>query len=135
MASYAVTCPIETWGSRKVASSATITMSASATKCSPPPAQVPLTAAMTGLRTSLCQAVNRSSARLVRRDCSRSASGSEANWPTSRPVWKADPFPVLTMTRTSGSASSSCHARSSSASITASMALPRSGRSKISQPM
>ena len=32
-------------------------MSASATKCRPPPAQVPLTAAMTGFDTPLCQAV------------------------------------------------------------------------------
>ena len=40
-----------------------MTMSASATKCSPPPAQVPLTAATTGFHTWFCQAVRRSSAR------------------------------------------------------------------------
>ena len=114
--------------------SAAITMSASATKCRPPPAHVPLTAAMTGFHTWLCQAVSLSSASRVRRDCSRSASLSRLSWTTSRPVWKAGPLPVLTITRTSGSASSSSQARSSSASIVASMALPTSGRSKTSQP-
>ena len=134
MASYAVTWPTDTWGSRKRASVEAITMSASATKCRPPPAHMPLTAAITGLRTPLCQALMRSSARLVRRDCSRSAAGSRASWATSSPVWKAAPAPVLTMTRTSGSASSSAQAASSSASMVASMALPTSGRSKISHP-
>ena len=38
IASYAVTCPIDTCGSRNVALLDAITMSASATKCSPPPA-------------------------------------------------------------------------------------------------
>ena len=79
-----------------------MTTSASATKCSPPPAQTPLTAAMTGFQTWLCQAVSRSSARLVRRDCSRRASGP---WPAPpRPArsWKARPSPVLTITRTAG---------------------------------
>ena len=41
MPSYALTWPTETCGSTKVASDAAITMSASATKCSPPPAHVP----------------------------------------------------------------------------------------------
>ena len=40
-------------------------MSASATKWSPPPAQTPLTAAITGFQTWLCHAVSRSSASLV----------------------------------------------------------------------
>ena len=38
-----------------------ITMSASATKWSPPPAHTPFTAAITGFHTSLCHAVSRSS--------------------------------------------------------------------------
>ena len=134
MASYAVTWPTDTWGSRNVASLAAMTMSASATKCSPPPAHVPLTAAITGFHTWLCQAVRRSSARLVRRDCSRSASGSRLSWAMSSPVWKAGPLPVVTTTRTAGSASRSAQARSSSAIIVPSMALPRSGRSNTSQP-
>src|SRR4051812_9367131 len=46
IASYAVTCPIDTCGSRNVASDEHITMSASATKCSPPPAHTPFTAAI-----------------------------------------------------------------------------------------
>ncbi len=109
-------------------------MSASATKCSPPPAHTPLTAAITGFHTSLCQPVNRSSNRFVRRDCSRRASGSRASWATSSPVWNALPAPVFTMTRTSGSASSSRQARSSSSIMRAFIALPASGRSKTSQP-
>ena len=99
-----------------------------------PPAQTPLTAAITGFPTPLCQAVSRSATSRVRRDCSRSASLSRASWRTSRPVWNASPLPVLTITRTSGSASSSCHAVSSSASIVASIALAASGRSNTSQP-
>ncbi len=134
MASYAVTWPTDTWGSRKRASVEATTMSASATKWRPPPAHTPLTAAITGLRTPLCQALMRSSARLVRRDCSRSAAGSRASWATSSPVWNEAPAPVLTMTRTSGSASSSAQAASSSASMVASMALPTSGRSNVSHP-
>ena len=59
IASYDVTCPTDTWGSRNVALLAAITMSASATKCSPPPATVPLTAAITGFHTLLCHAVKR----------------------------------------------------------------------------
>src|SRR4029079_14776264 len=53
---------------------------------------------------------------------------------TSRPVWKLRPFPVLTITRTAGSSSSSRHASSSSVIMRASIALPTSGRSKTSQP-
>ena len=89
------------------ASAAAITTSASATKCSPPPAHTPLTAAITGFVTSLCHAVKRSSNRFVRRLCSRSASRSRLICATSTPVWNASPAPVLTITRTSGSASSS----------------------------
>ena len=69
--SYDIACPNDTWVSKNVASLAAMTMSASATKWSPPPAQLPLTAAMTGVHTWLCHAVNRSSASRVRRDCSR----------------------------------------------------------------
>ena len=111
MGSSAVTWPTDTWGSTKVAFDDAITMSASATKCRPPPAQMPLTAAITGLSTLLCHAVSLSSERLVWRDCSRSASLSLASWRTSRPVWKAFPSPVLMITRTWGSAASSFHAR------------------------
>ena len=68
--------PIDTCGSRNAPSLDAITTSASATKCSPPPADTPLTAAITGLPIPLCHAVSRSSARLVRRDSSRSAPGS-----------------------------------------------------------
>ena len=64
IASYAVTCPIDTCGSRNVAFADAITMSASATKCSPPPAHTPFTAAITGFHTPLCHAVSRSSASL-----------------------------------------------------------------------
>ena len=79
-----------------------MTMSASATKCSPPPAQIPFTAATTGFHTSLCHDVSRSSARRVRPDCLRRASGSRLSWTTSSPVWNTPPSPVFTMTRTSG---------------------------------
>src|SRR5690606_14752080 len=48
MVSKALTWPTDTWGSRNVASVEAMTMSASATKWSPPPAQAPLTAAITG---------------------------------------------------------------------------------------
>ncbi len=75
MTSYALTWPTETWGSRNCASEAASTMSASATKCSPPPAHTPFTAVMTGFATPQCQAVMRSSARRVRPDCLRRASG------------------------------------------------------------
>ena len=110
-------------------------MSASVTKWSPPPAHNPFTAQITGFVTPLCQAVSRSAASRVRRDCSRNASRSFASWTTSKPVWNSRPLPVLMITRTCGSESSSCHAASSSSSIVASMALPESGRLKISQPM
>ncbi len=49
--SSAVTWPTETWGSTKEAASPASTRSASATKCRPPPAQTPLTAAITGTST------------------------------------------------------------------------------------
>ncbi len=78
IASDAVTWPIDTCGSRNVASLDAITMSASATKWRPPPAHTPLIAAITGFHTELCHAVSRSSDRFVRRDCSRSASGFAA---------------------------------------------------------
>jgi hypothetical protein len=52
----------------------------------------------------------------------------------SSPVWKAGPLPVLTITRTSGSPSSSAQASGSSSNIVASIALPTPGRSKTSQP-
>ena len=78
-------------------------MSASATKCRPPPAHTPLTAAITGFQTSLCHAVRRSCEVLACvGDCSRSASGSLLSCTTSRPVWNARPSPVLTITRTVG---------------------------------
>ncbi len=111
-------------------------MSASATKCSPPPAHTPFTAAITGFHTSLCHAVKRSANRFVRRDCSRSASRSRASCATSRPVWKASPFPVLTMTCTSGSSSSARHARSSSLHHPRvhRVARPRAGRRRASRP-
>ena len=39
--SYDIACPSDTWVSKNVASLAAITTSASATKWSPPPAQLP----------------------------------------------------------------------------------------------
>ena len=60
--SNALTCPTLTCGSRKVAVDDAMTTSASATKCRPPPAQTPFTAAITGFDTRLCHAVRRSSA-------------------------------------------------------------------------
>src|SRR5262249_17191163 len=126
--------PRDTWGSVNCASLAAITTSASATKCNPPPAHIPLTAAITGVHTSLCHAVKRSAASRVRRDCSRIASLSRPSAATSRPVWKLRPSPVFTITRTAGSSSSSCHASSSSVIMRASIALPTSGRAKISHP-
>ena len=59
---------------------------------------------------------------------------SEAISVTSTPVWKARPSPVWTITRTSGSASSSFQASSNSSRMWAFMALSRSGRLLISQP-
>jgi hypothetical protein len=84
--SNAETWPMDTCGSSSWARLEAMTMSASATKWSPPPAHTPLTAAITGFQTSLCHAVNLSSARLVRRDCSRSASLSRDSCTTSSPV-------------------------------------------------
>ncbi len=57
MASMATTCPTETCGSKNCASDAAMTMSASATQWNPPPAQMPLTAVMTGFQMWFCQAV------------------------------------------------------------------------------
>jgi hypothetical protein len=57
MASSATTWPIDTWGSKNSASDAAMTMSASATQWNPPPAQIPLTAVMTGFQTFWCHAV------------------------------------------------------------------------------
>ena len=68
--SKAVTCPTDTCGSRNSALVDAMTMSASATKWSPPPAQIPLTAAITGFVTPQCQAVS----------AARHASSGE-NWP------------------------------------------------------
>ena len=54
-----------------------------------------------------------------RRGCGGTARAARpcpsASCRTSRPVWKASPLPVFTITRTAGSASSSAHACSSSA--------------------
>ena len=57
IASIDTTCPIEVCGSKNCASDAAITMSESAIQWKPPPAQMPLTAVITGFHTSLCQAV------------------------------------------------------------------------------
>ena len=57
MASIATTWPTDTCGSKNWASDAAITMSASATQWNAPPAQMPLTAVMTGFHTCWCQAV------------------------------------------------------------------------------
>ena len=132
--SNADTCPTDTCGSRNVAPSAAMAMSASATKWRPPPAQVPLTAAITGLVTPQCHEVIRSAKSRVRREPARSASGSLASCFTSSPVWKALPLPVLTMALTDVSASNSAHAASNSTNIRASMALPASGRLNTSHP-
>ena len=53
---------------------------------------------------------------------------------TSTPVWNARPSPVCTITRTSGSASSSFQATANSSRICADIALSWSGRLLISQP-
>jgi hypothetical protein len=53
---------------------------------------------------------------------------------TSTPVWNARPSPVCTITRTSGSASSSVQATPSSSRIWLFIALSWSGRLLISQP-
>ncbi len=57
IASTATTCPTDTCGSKNCASLAAITMSASATQWNAPPAQMPLTAVITGLATPCCHAV------------------------------------------------------------------------------
>ena len=57
IASIATTWPTETCGSKNWASEAAITMSASATQWKPPPAQMPLTAVITGFRHRWCHAV------------------------------------------------------------------------------
>ena len=54
-------------------------MSASATRCSPPPAHTPLTAAITGFHTPQCHDEIFSSASRVRRECSRIASLSRGD--------------------------------------------------------
>src|SRR5579862_2100481 len=53
---------------------------------------------------------------------------------TSTPVWNARPAPVCTITRTSGSASSSFHATANSSRICAVIAFSCSGRLLINQP-
>ena len=57
IASIETTWPIDTCGSKNCASDAAITMSESAIQWNPPPAQMPLTAVITGFHTSLCHAV------------------------------------------------------------------------------
>ena len=57
IASIDTTWPIDTCGSKNCASDAAITMSESAIQWKPPPAQMPLTAVITGFHTSLCHAV------------------------------------------------------------------------------
>ena len=57
IASIETTCPTDTCGSKNCASLAAITMSASATQWNAPPAQMPLTAVITGLSTPWCHAV------------------------------------------------------------------------------
>ena len=57
IASIATTWPTDTCGSKNCASDAAMTMSASATQWKPPPAQIPLTAVMTGFQTFWCHAV------------------------------------------------------------------------------
>jgi hypothetical protein len=57
IASSDTTWPIDVCGSKNWASEAAMQMSASATQWNPPPAQIPLTAVITGLVTFWCQAV------------------------------------------------------------------------------
>ena len=57
MASIDTTWPTDTCGSKNWASDAAITMSASATQWNPPPAQMPLTAVITGFHTAGATAV------------------------------------------------------------------------------
>ena len=135
MASYAVTCPTDTWGSRNVAFDAAITMSASATKCSPPPAHTPLTAAITGFHTWLCHAVSRSSASRVRRRLLAQRLVVAAQLGDVEAGLEGPPFAgVHDHPHRRDRRRARRHACSSSASIVASMALAASGRSKISQP-
>ena len=53
IASIATTWPTDTCGSKNCASDAAMTMSASATQWKPPPAQIPLTAVITGFHDLL----------------------------------------------------------------------------------
>ena len=57
IASIDTTWPIDTCGSKNCASDAAITMSESAIQWKAPPAQIPLTAVITGFHTSLCHTV------------------------------------------------------------------------------
>ena len=52
----------------------------------------------------------------------------------SAPVWKARPLPVCTITRTSGSSSSSFHASANSSRIALFIAFRASGRLLINHP-
>ena len=65
-----------------------MTTSASATKCSPPPAQTPLTATMVGSHTSFCSAVIRWISAILFEVCSRNPPRSPTrcrSMPTQKP--------------------------------------------------
>ena len=135
IASYATAWPTETCGSRNVACSAAITMSASATKCSPPPAHTPLTAAITGFHTSLCHAVNCSSKRLRAAALLAQRVGIASQLHDVQPGLErlagagVHDHPHVGI----GDRARATRPRARR-SISASIALPASGRLKISQP-
>jgi hypothetical protein len=134
IASGATTWPTDTCGSKNWASSAAMTTSASATQWKPPPAQIPFTAVITGLATFWCQAVKCRSQFSIDSRYRSMPTPSLASSATSTPVWNARPSPVCTMTRTSGSLSSSSQAPASSSRMAAFIAFSASGRLNSSQP-
>ena len=108
-----------------------ITMSASTTKCRPPPTHRPCTAHSTGFQTRFwCgdQCTASASGRLLN---TLSASSPSAS-PTSKPVQKwRSPAAVTIATRTASSSRTSPQIARMTGCMFGASALPRSGRSSV----
>ena len=135
IASKAVTWPTETCGSRKVASDDGDHDVGVGDEVQPPAGAHPVdggddrlpTPVVPGRSSAVRPAWSGGTARAGPRD-------RRASWTTSRPVWKARPAAGVDDDPDLGVGVQLCQAASRSSSMSAFMALPASGRLKISQP-
>src|SRR5581483_1242246 len=133
MGSRALTCPTDTCGSTNEASSDASTTSASAMKCSPPPAHTPLTATIVGSHTSFCSAVIFWFSEILLDLCSRNPPRSPTRL-RSIPTQKPRPAPVTMTAPSSGSDFTCAHSLGRPSCMLSLRALRRSGRLRVMMP-